>query len=220
VGCSSSDEPAGSGVSNAGSPATGSIGGSSNGTGGSSSGPVGAAGTILSLAGTSPMAEGGSAGAVSQVITMLPADFTGTDIGGFKLGEALGSGGSGGEYAGGGAGSAGAPANGNCGNVLRGVVRDFDRQDKGGNPDFESPTFWGNMVTKNLVDGAIGSDQKPVYASKCELGSPGPASVCPYGAQTTTATNFDQWYRDTPSRNQPFAVSLHLQRRRDLHLPG
>ena len=165
---------------------------------------------MLNLGGMDSMpAAAGSGGSGVQIITMLPAGFTGTEIGGFQLGEALAGGGSGGSTGTGGSGGSSAPANGNCGNVLVGVARDFQRADEGGNPDFESPIFWGNTVTPNLVAPLLGPDQKPVYGAKCDSsGAPKPA--CPYGAEMTTAANFSQWYNDTPSMNQAFKVSLYL----------
>ena len=154
--------------------------------------------------------SGAGAGGGAQIITMLPPGYDPTELGGFKLGDALGGGdgaaGSGGASAGTGGGS-----NGNCGNVLLGVVRDFRRADEASsNQDFESPIFWGNDITPNLVAATIGADQKPVYASKCELGNVTATLTCPYGAETTTQGAFDQWYRDTPSVNLPFAISLYL----------
>ena len=94
-----------------------------------------------------------------------------------------------------------------------GVVRDFSRRltyEVGGNPDFESPSFWGNSVTPGIVAATLGMDQKPVYASKCELGTAFTSPTCPYGPETTNQTNFDQWYRDTPNINLPFLISLYL----------
>ena len=171
-------------------------------------------------AGTVGEASGGVAGSGSQIISTLPAGYEPTDMGGYQLGEALSSAGSpggGGARGGGGAPSTGGGAptgttNGNCGNVLRGVARDFPNLgDAGANPDFESPTFWGQTPTLNLVASTLGADKKPVYASKCELANtPIKTTACPYGAETTTRANFDQWYRDTPSVNQPFAISLYL----------
>jgi fibro-slime domain-containing protein len=220
----------------AGSPNAGATGGVDvpNGNGGG----VGA-GITLDVDGGDPTAAAGAGGSSVQIITMLPAGFKQTEIGGFQLGAALGNtnaaGGSGGDASGviggaggvsnaggsagsasGGTASAGAggalgSTNGNCGNILIGVARDFRGQtDPGGNADFESTSFWGQNVTPNLVAATLGMDQKPAYTSKCELGSAVTSTACPYGAQTTTQANFDQWYRDTANMNQPFVVSLYL----------
>ena len=161
-----------------------------------------------SLAGTMS-----SSGGAAEIITSLPSGFQATDMGGYQLGAMLGSAGADSGGAGGSpSASGGAPAmNGNCGNILRGVARDFrGAADIGGNADFESPSFWGQMVTPNLVATQLGLDQKPVYASKCELGSASTSVTCPYGPETTTQANFNQWYRDTPDVNQPFVISLYL----------
>jgi fibro-slime domain-containing protein len=154
-------------------------------------------------------ASGGTGGAspADQVIRTLPAGFTATEIGGYKLGDAIGPGGLASSGGGSGAGGEGGGAMGDCGNILLGVVRDFKGISEGGHADFEADIYGGD-VTTNLVAPALGSDQKPVYASQCEIGNPGPMATCPYGAQTTNQANFDQWYRDTPGVNQAFLVSL------------
>jgi fibro-slime domain-containing protein len=155
---------------------------------------------------------GGGRDPSHQAVTSLPAGFTQTDIGGFKLGGKVeGSGGSfGGSVGGGGFGGGGA-ANGDCGNVLLGVVRDFKGADEpGGHADFETPKIYGGDVTLNLVSAALGLDKKPVYTSKCEVANPGPMATCPFGAETTTQANFDQWYRDTPGVNEAYTVSIYL----------
>jgi fibro-slime domain-containing protein len=146
--------------------------------------------------------EGGAAGDsdAGQIVLTLPAGYVQTDMGGYKLGLPIdldaGVGGSG-------------ITTGNCGNILLGIVRDFRRSNEPeGHPDFE--TFSGSDVTPNLVAMDLGTDQKPVYASKCEQAAPSPAPICPYGAQTTTKANYDEWYRDTLGVNLPYFVSLYL----------
>src|SRR5262249_43414519 len=90
------------------------------------------------------------------------------------------------------------------------VVRDFKgRSEPGGHPDFEGPLY-GNDVTKGLVGSVLGADQKTVYASKCEEGNPSPPPTCPFGPETTTKTNYDEWYRDTVNVNQPYFLELWL----------
>jgi fibro-slime domain-containing protein len=205
VACSSST--ASNGMSQVGS-AAGSTGavpsGGSSGSGTGSVGTPGSAGTGISLnidAGADDPADSGTGDGTHIIATLLSA-------GGSGSADAGTAGGSGGASA----GSAGsASTNGNCGNILVGVARDFRREDEAGsNPDFESPTFWGNDITPNLVAAMLGADQKPVYASQCELGTAVVSAACPYGAETTTKTNFDQWYRDTPGINLPFEISLYL----------
>ena len=138
-----------------------------------------------------------------EIITMLPPGFTAAEIGGFRLGAALGDG----MDAGAGA-DAGAGSNENCGNILTGVVRDFKgRMPEMGHLDFEAP-WSGAAITPNLVTMMLGADQKPVYASQCEEGRAMPAPTCPFGAQTTTQANFDQWYRYTPGINKPYLIEI------------
>jgi fibro-slime domain-containing protein len=164
-------------------------------------------GSIGGASGSSGNAAESSGG--SQVVTSLPAGFTQTDIGGYQLGAALTTNGGGGTAGGGSAGGSGAKT-GNCGNVLEGVVRDFKGANQpGGHPDFEA-SIYGNDVTPNLVAQTLGADQKPIYASMCEIGHPSPPPICPFGAETTTEANFNEWYRDTPGVNLPYAVSLYL----------
>ncbi|HXK19424.1 MAG TPA: fibro-slime domain-containing protein [Polyangiaceae bacterium] len=107
-----------------------------------------------------------------------------------------------------GASGAGGGSMGDCGNVMLAVVRDFKNGKEGGNPDFEA-MIQGGDVTPGLVSTTLGMDQKPVYASLCEIGHPGAKPMpCPFGAQTTTQANFDQWYRDTPNINAPYLISF------------
>jgi fibro-slime domain-containing protein len=172
----------------------GSAGSAADGGAGAVGGVGGSAGTVII---TEPPDSGGKDAAI---ITSLPPGFVGTEIGGYKLGAALGDGT--------GAQDAGTAGNEDCGNILLGVVRDFKgRNEPGGHPDFEGPLY-GNDITLNLVAAALGTDQKPVYASMCEEGRASPAPTCPFGPETTTLANFDQWYRYAPNVNQPFIVEL------------
>jgi fibro-slime domain-containing protein len=135
---------------------------------------------------------------------MLPPGFTKTEVGGYLLGAAIANGVDAGGFGGGGTG------NDNCGNILLGVVRDFKgRNEPGGHPDFEGPLF-GNDITPGLVATTIDVDQKPLYASQCEEGHPSPAPTCPFGAETTTKANFNQWYRYTPNVNQPYLLNMYF----------
>jgi hypothetical protein len=110
-------------------------------TGPNAPGSAGAANLNVGVANgagaASNSATGGASDGASQVITSLPAGFTMTDVGGYKLGAALSAGGAG-AMQGAGGGTAGTKG-GNCGNVLLGVVRDFrGANDPGGHPDFEA----------------------------------------------------------------------------------
>ena len=167
-------------------------------------------GIVLMLGGTTGMGVGGNGtgtggdGPANQVVTQLPAGFTQTDIGGYQLGAAIVAG------AGAPGMSNGGAMSGNCGNILLGVTRDFrDADEAMGHPDFNA-NIAGNDVTPKLVSDTLGTDQTPVYTSKCEIGNPGPKATCPYGAQTTSAANFAQWYHDTPGVNDPYLISIYL----------
>jgi fibro-slime domain-containing protein len=127
-----------------------------------------------------------------------PADFTRTESGGFKLGPPLTT-----------EGMASNPAGQTNCNFLVGVVRDFKgRIESGGHPDFES--YHGTGVTKALVGPALGADRKPVYASQCSAGA-GNLAACPFGAQTSTAERFAQWYRQSDGVNQSFLIYFSFQ---------
>jgi fibro-slime domain-containing protein len=183
----------------------------SGGAGGGSAAPVsGAGGGIdLNIGGTASGGSGaaGGDGDPGKVITSLPPGFTGSELGGYQLGDSLdaaGAGGSGG--AGGGAG-----ANGNCGNILLGVVRDFKGADEvSGHPDFEADIA-GADVTPALVAQTLGMDRKPVYASKCEMGATPDLTACPYAAQTTSSARFGEWYSNVPDVAAPYLISIFLQ---------
>lgn len=125
--------------------------------------------------------------------TMPDVMFTPAIVGGYALGDPLTS-----------DNATGTVGDSNGCNTLIGVVRDFKgKNEPGGDPDFES--FAGQGPTTGLVASALGSDKKPVYASKCEAGvaTGGP---CPYGQMTTTKANYDEWYRNTDGVNKPYIV--------------
>ncbi len=144
-----------------------------------------------------PPSDGGREAAV--VVTSLPPGYMQTEVGGYQLGSSLVNGVD--------AGATGT-SNENCGNILLGVVRDFKgRTDPGGHPDFEGPLF-GNDITTGLVGMTLDVGQKPLYASQCEEGHPAPPPICPFGAETTSKANFDQWYRYTPNVNQPYLINM------------
>jgi fibro-slime domain-containing protein len=162
---------------------------------------TGAAGTGL------PPGDVEADGGVGPLTDALgaPAEFTKTRFGGYKLGRALA------------AGETFGPTTGPrvC-NALVGVVRDFKGAlaaaggalEPGGHPDFE--VFEGRVATPGLVASSLVGN-KPVYASKCEKGAPAMTATCPYGAMTTSAGNFEQWYTTTPGVNQAYLVLLQLE---------
>ena len=165
-------------------------------------GSGGQADTLHPVAGAGGSSDNADAGPV--IIPTLPPDFTGTDVGGYKLGPAI-------DPATPNGGASGGTSNADdCGNVLLGVARDFKAfSEPGGHPDFES--MLSTESTPHLVEDTLGTDKKPVYASKCELGTSFSAADCPHGAQTTTRANFDEWYRNTPGVNEPYILYFYFK---------
>jgi fibro-slime domain-containing protein len=93
-------------------------------------------------------------------------------------------------------------------NTIAGVVRDFKGNDEvGGHPDFE--TCIGSSATTGMVEPNLGSDGKPVYVPKCEVGVTD-KTICPNGQEQSTKANFDQWYRATDGVNRPFLIYLEF----------
>jgi fibro-slime domain-containing protein len=136
-------------------------------------------------------------GTINQVD--IPAGFTMVDVGAYKTGDAI--------PANGGQTQIDSPMTG-CFQVV-GVVRDFKDANMGGNPDFE--TFSGSAQTPGLVAADLGADRKPVYASQCEEATVPKGTMttaCPYGPQTTTKANFDQWYRTMDGVNMAYDISF------------
>jgi fibro-slime domain-containing protein len=206
VGCSEDHAPSlASTAAGSGSMAAPTAGTGSGGTGGAGlpNGPGGIGGLSIGPVGGSDMSPGTGPMPLTGV--------TATEAGGYKRGDeiggsAAGSGGSGGS-GGGMAGGAGVDTSGDngCG-VLVGVVRDFQTVEPDRHPDFE--IFSGSNATVGLVAPELDADRKPVYASKCE-DTPDDIA-CPYGQQTTTKANFDQWYRNTPGVNHAFLLYFQL----------
>jgi fibro-slime domain-containing protein len=134
---------------------------------------------------------------------VLPGNFVATELGGYALGPAITTG----------PGDAGAPINSGSANcsLITGVVRDFKNQadDNGtGHPDFG--TFSGVTPTTGLVESALGTDLKTVYAGNCAAGTTILSAGCPWGQMLTTMANYDQWYRYAPGVNYPFLVYLEF----------
>lgn len=78
-------------------------------------------------------------------------------------------------------------------------------------PDFE--IYGGSTETLGMVTTQLAADGKPVYTGICEAGAIiGP---CPYGAQTTSQTAFDQWYRDVPGVNIKTVTTITLNQQVD-----
>jgi fibro-slime domain-containing protein len=77
------------------------------------------------------------------------------------------------------------PPNGECGNVLRTIIRDF----QSAHDDFEHAADWSSYQ----VASPIGASRKPEKTS-----ANGPL-------------HFEEWYQNLPDVNQPFAVDLWLE---------
>ncbi len=173
-----------------------SVASNSSGTGGASGGSGGVGVSLGGNGGT-----GADAGTPPPGPYKLPAGFTKTEFGGYKLGPAFN-----GDTPPTLDGGTTSSSNG-CGTTILGVVRDFQGFDVGGHPDFEHYSGGGNP-TPGLVQKDLGSDKKPVYTGLCEAN---PAASCPYGQQTTSKSYFDQWYRYAANVNKPYVVYLSLQ---------
>jgi fibro-slime domain-containing protein len=178
-GTSSTAGSAGTGAVIAGSAGTSSAGSSATG---------GSAGTVIipvPMAGASTAGGGGTAGGLVET---LPPDFTGTDAGGFKLGEPVMPGGA-------------PPVNeGKCNNLLTGIVRDFKGLDQpDGHPNFQmdlSGTDYG--VREGLVAPDLGADFKPLLAGD---------GISPV---TTGPLDFAEWYVNTDTKNMPYYLTVWL----------
>jgi len=138
------------------------------------------------------------AGTDASHAPIMLTDVTPTEVGGYKRGDEILP------------GSTAMPGtvddNDGCG-VIVGVVRDFNTIAPSNHPDFE--IFSGSSVTPGLVLPELDASRKPVYASHCELLPD--ATLCPNGQQTTTQSNFDQWYRDTPGINHAYLLYFQLK---------
>lgn len=77
------------------------------------------------------------------------------------------------------------PPKGECGNILRTIIRDF----QGSHDDFENAPDWSSYQ----VASPIGASRKPEKTS------------------TNGPLHFEQWYQNLPDINQPFAVDLWLE---------
>jgi fibro-slime domain-containing protein len=141
---------------------------------------VGASGGAIAVGGSGTGGSSTGGGAY-----MLPDDFTESDFGGFKLGEAVTDGNEP-DLGGGGMG---------CGAMILGIVRDFkDGSKDDGHPDFQT---YGGSGEKGIVEDLL-VDKKPVHA-------PGDHEF------TTSEDDFNQWYVNVAGVNQPYYVFFYLQ---------
>lgn len=132
------------------------------------------------------MPASGSLGASPAAPGGRPESFSAAEVGGFRLGAALG---------GGAPETAVVPAEGRadgCGSVLTGLLRDVRES----HPDF------GGEVTnlqRGLVQSELGADGKPVLSRNFERGF------------IESAASFRQWYETVPGVNLPYALELYLE---------
>jgi fibro-slime domain-containing protein len=143
-------------------------------------------------------AAGGATGPGTTNQVPIPAGYTPADVGAYMLGDPI--------TASTGTSVIDSPNSG-CYQVV-GIVRDFKGfNEAGGHPDFEH--YSGGAQTPGLVAAALGPDRKPVYASKCESGAGNlDPAACPYGPQTTTKADYDEWYRTTDGVNLAYKVNF------------
>jgi fibro-slime domain-containing protein len=191
--CTFDPTPRGSGLTSTGSAVTGAAGT----TGAAGSIYVGGGGTTHPSTGTGGTAVFGGGGPGATV--PIPAGYTNADIGAFKTGDQI--------PANGGTTMIDSPQTG-CYQVT-GVVRDFKGFDVMGHPDFEH--YSGNAATTGLVSATLGADRKPVYTSKCEIATVPLGTTtadCPYGPETTTKADYDEWYRTTDGVNVAFSIDF------------
>jgi fibro-slime domain-containing protein len=93
------------------------------------------------------------------------------------------------------------------------VYRDVVALPTGGStrhPDFE--IFSGSDPTPGMVENLLGPDGKPVYTGICDAALGGP---CPFGQQSTTQENYDQWYRTTDGVNIERVTTIALTQQPD-----
>ncbi|MET0792286.1 MAG: fibro-slime domain-containing protein [Polyangiaceae bacterium] len=177
--CSSSESTPGARAEASG--ASGAV--SSAGSAGIAAGSGGASAPISGGApslGVTP--ESGDAAPVVTGPSTPPDDFTLADIGAWKLGDPLTDS----------SGTTSEPSTNGCGNVILGVVRDFEAD----YDNFETPDESHMGDDKGIVAPQLGTDKKPVYAHT--------------GATKTVsgADAFDQFYRDVDGVNLAYKISL------------
>lgn len=78
-----------------------------------------------------------------------------------------------------------------CANILRVVARDFPAS----HSDFQQES---TGLELGIVAEELGADRKPVYAGTDN-------------DRIDSSASFDQWYRNTPSENQPFVLDMWLE---------
>jgi fibro-slime domain-containing protein len=142
--------------------------------------------TSASTGNTDP-GDGGATGEPGPYV--LPDGFTAGELGGYQLGEEIEEGISLDELI-------DAESDEGCAFQILGVVRDFRRGDQdGGHPDFET---YGGYGEKGILELDLGDDLKPIHA-------PGDHEF------TTTESDFNQWYRNTPDVNRAYLLHVSFE---------
>lgn len=124
----------------------------------------------------------------------LPDGFTGTEQGGYLLGDRIEDSG-----AGGGSGS-----DDECSTELIGIVRDF----RANHPDFED--FSGTGPSLGMVLDELGDDRKPVHTDDPDVLDDNGNYDGAHGQQTTGSANFDEWYRNLEV-NDPYYITFSFE---------
>ncbi|HVR19262.1 MAG TPA: fibro-slime domain-containing protein [Polyangiaceae bacterium] len=158
-------------------------GGSQTGGSGSQIGGSGGTPPIITQGGTGAGATAGSGG--GMIVTTLPADFTPSTAGGYKIGEPVDP------------SMPTPPVGGGCNNLLTGIVRDF-RGLPDGHPNFQMDIDQFG-VYPGMVNDALGSNQKPVFSGMVTQ------------EVATNAADFDQWYLNTDTVNRPYYLTVFLE---------
>ncbi len=140
---------------------------------------------IPDLAAAEPDGSGANPGA-PPVSAGMPADFTATDLGGWRLGEPVTAGS---EQL---AGLTEDSRVDGCGSILTGLVRDIREN---------HPDFGGDVTNlrRGLVQDTLGEDGKPVLGGNFRNGF------------IASTESFSEWYESVPGVNLPFALSLYLE---------
>jgi fibro-slime domain-containing protein len=169
--CSPAGTPSGGGG------ALSSGGGGAASSGGSASSAAGSSAPPVIVAGQANQGGATSGGTPVEILTTLPEGFTPADTehpdtsrGGYKVLGPL---------------AETPPPDGECGNILRVIVRDFQTS----HDDFEHAADWNAYE----VASPIGESRKPEKTS------------------TNGPLHFEEWYQNLPDVNQPFAVDLWLE---------
>lgn len=121
----------------------------------------------------------------APTVSAEPIDFIDTDVGGWRLGEALEP------NAMEAAAEVGDGRSSGCGTILTGVLRDFRES---------HPDFGGDVTNlqRGLVRDTLGPDGKPELDDDFERGF------------IEDADSFRQWYETTPGVNLPYSLAVYL----------